>query len=384
MLTLSGKVIQFQTATSSGRQLLVLSTNPFLASPLRHERTFLIKGASIPAGFSHYLAFDNVPSGLPDGAACTVIGQEFSYLGEGDVISLTSDGSLRTMFRASSPHNSIMLTEQCNNYCLMCSQPPKSVDDHWLLDEAMELVRLIPRHAAEVMCISGGEPTLFDDGFIDLLHLFKNRLPHTSLHILSNGRKFADAAFAEKYAAVQHKDIMVGIPVYSADPARHDYVVQAKGAFDETIRGILNLKRLGQRVEIRVVLHKQTCDGLPELAEYIARNLLFIDQVALMGLEMTGFTRANLDSLWIDPLEYKDQLSQAVRLLQNYGIRVSVYNHPLCLVNQDVEAAYVKSISDWKQEYAAECKPCTRKSECGGFFSSGIRYGYSKSITPFQ
>lgn len=384
MLTLSGKVIQLQAAIPTDRRIMVLSTNPALPAPLRRDRVFLIKGTEIPDGFDHYLAFDSVPAGLREGVRCTVIGQEFSYLGEDDVITLKSDGRIRSMFRASSPHNSIMLTEQCNHYCLMCSQPPKNVDDHWLLDEAMELVRLIPRHAAKIMCISGGEPTLLGDGFIDLLQLLKSRLPNTSLHILSNGRSFADAAFAEKYAEIQHPDIMVGIPIYSADPARHNYVVQSEGAFDETIRGILNLKRLGQKVEIRVVIHKQTCEGLAALAEYIARNLLFVDQVALMGLEMTGFTRANLDSIWIDPVEYKDQLSQAVRIFQNYGIPVSVYNHPLCLVNPDVETAYVKSISDWKQEYAQECRPCTRKSECGGFFSSGIRYGYSKSISPFQ
>ena len=31
--------------------------------------------------------------------------------------------------------------------------------------------------------------------------------------------------------------MMVGIPIYGAEPARHDYVVQAEGAFNETIRG---------------------------------------------------------------------------------------------------------------------------------------------------
>jgi MoaA/NifB/PqqE/SkfB family radical SAM enzyme len=83
---------------------------------------------------------------------------------------------------------------------------------------------------------------------------------------------------------------------------------------------VLNLKRFGQRVEIRVVLHKQTYKGLPELATFIARNLLFVDQVALMGLEHTGFARANIDSLWIDPIEYKDQLSEAVRILSTYAL----------------------------------------------------------------
>jgi len=382
MLTLSGRVIRLEEQLAP-RQLLSLCTNRELPKPLREGKAFLAKSEGpIPLGYKHYLAFNTRPEGLEEGVSCTLLGDEFSYLDEGDVISLTGDGRVRSLFRANSNHNSLLLTEQCNNYCLMCSQPPKRVDDSWLLQEAVEAIRLIPRQTRS-LGITGGEPTLFGDGFIGLLRHIKNWLPHTSLHILSNGRSFADATFAQKYAAVQHPDMMVGIPVYSADPARHDYVVQAKGAFDETIRGILNLKRLNQKVEVRVVLHKQTYQGLPALAEFIARNLLFVDHVALMGLEMTGFTRANLDTLWVDPVDYKAELSKAVKILTSYGIRTSVYNHPLCLVNPDVQHSYVKSISDWKNEYAPECEQCTRKSVCGGFFSSGIQHGYSKSITPF-
>ncbi|SCB31627.1 His-Xaa-Ser system radical SAM maturase HxsC [Cupriavidus alkaliphilus] len=390
MLILSGRVIRItedkptRQHVPAPRRQFSLSTNRNLPLPLRESRAYLSRSADpVPGGFTHYFAFNNRPLSLADNVPCTLLGEEFSYLADGDVVSLTDDGRIRALFRAASEHNSILLTEQCNNYCLMCSQPPKKVDDRWLLEEAMETVRLIPR-ITRSLGITGGEPTLFGRGFLDLLHQIKNWLPRTSLHILSNGRTFSDVAFAEQYAAVQHPDVMVGIPVYSADPARHDYVVQAERAFDETIRGILNLKRLGQKVEIRVVVHKQTYEGLPALAEFIARNLLFVDHVALMGLEMTGFTRANLDALWIDPADYKAELSMAVRILRSYGLRTSVYNHQLCLVNPDVEPAYVKSISDWKNEYASECGPCTRRAECGGFFASGIQHGYSKSIRPFM
>ena len=89
---------------------------------------------------------------------------------------------------------------------------------------------------------------------------------------------------------------MVGIPIYGAEPARHDYVVQVKGAFNRPIPGILNLAQLGQRIEVRVVLHKQTAPALPEIAEFIARNLPFVDQVALMGVAMIGLARANTPS----------------------------------------------------------------------------------------
>lgn len=385
MLTLSGRVISKSAPPSATNEprLFSLSTNAHLPRPLREKKAFLVKGSvTIPTGFLHYFVLaDSMPAELIE-QNITLLGAEFSYFGDGDVVSLSPDGRIRSIFRADSNHNSILLTEQCNNYCLMCSQPPKRIDDSWLLKEAFEAIKLIPRETKE-LGFTGGEPTVYGTDFIKLLHHAKSWLPHTSLHVLSNGRSFADDSFAKAYADVQHPDLMAGIPIYSADPSVHDYVVQAKGAFDETVRGVLNLKRHGQRVEIRVVIHQQTCEGLPELANFIARNLLFVDQVALMGLEHIGFARANIDSLWIDPIEYKDQLSQAVRILSRYGIHVAVYNHPLCLVNPDVQHAYVKSISDWKNEFANECAPCRRKHECGGFFSSGIRNGYSQSIKPF-
>ncbi len=384
MLTLSGRVIKkLSNATPSGPRLYSLSTNAKLPFPLRGKKAFLIKDSEeVPTGFSHYFHLQGVDSKLVELEKTTNLGKEFSYFGNDDVVSLSDDGRIRSIFRANSNHNSILLTEQCNNYCLMCSQPPKRVDDSWLLKEAFEAIRLIPRET-KVLGFTGGEPTVYGKEFVNLVQHTKNWLPHTSLHVLSNGRAFADENFAYEYAKVQHPDLMVGIPVYSADPTIHDYVVQAEGAFDETVRGILNLKKFGQKVEIRVVLHKQTYKGLPELANFISRNLLFVDQVALMGLEHTGFTRANIDALWIDPIEYKEQLSEAVRILSNYKIHTAVYNHPLCLVNSDVYPAYVKSISDWKNEFASECGPCKMKNECGGFFSSGIQNGYSQSIKPF-
>src|SRR5678816_2696137 len=118
---------------------------------------------------------------------------------------------------------------------------------------------------------------------------------------------------------------MIGIPLYADLPEHHDYVVQARGAFDETIRGILNLKRHGVRVELRFVIHADTYAGLPAFARFVARNLLFVDHVALMGLELMGFARTNLDALWIDSLDYQHQLRDAVEILDRAGLSVSIY-----------------------------------------------------------
>ena len=385
MLKLGGKVIGIKAEGKSGTPLYSISTNGLLPEVLKTSKAYLIQHNEIPEGFAHYLVLESrneLIQKLPAHVEYTLLPDDYSYLGEGDVIRISKDrGAVRVLYRASSHSNSILVTEQCNHYCLMCSQPPKNVDDSWLLDEIEQLIPLIPRATREIG-FTGGEPTLHGDRFLNILRLTKSYLPWTAVHILSNGRSFNNADFARKYAAIEHPDMMVGIPIYSDDPALHDYIVQAKGAFDETVRGVLNLKRLEQKVEIRVVIHQQSIKRLKQLCEFLARNLLFVDHVALMGLEMTGFTRANLDALWIDPHDYRDLLSEAVEILASYGMNVSVYNHQLCLVNEDIRPYYRKSISDWKNEYAPECAGCTKSSECGGFFSSGIQNRYSKFIKP--
>lgn len=305
------------------------------------------------------------------------------HLSEGDIVVIDEEGArLRVLFRKKSPHNSVLLTERCNHYCLMCSQPPKTGNDSWLLEETRELIKLLPSDTAE-LGFTGGEPTTYGEDFIDLMWLVKSYLPQAAIHILSNGRSFVDWSFAESYSAIGHQDMMLGIPIYSDDPVIHNHVVQSENAFNETIRGILNLKALGSKVEIRFVIHKLTIDRIVPFANFLTRNLLFVDHVALMGLEITGFTRANLDSLWIDPFEYRNQLSEAVGILRSYGMNVSVYNHQRCLVNEDVLPSYRKSISDWKNEYVRECEGCSKQSECGGFFTSQKQYKYSQHIQPF-
>src|SRR5205085_10628520 len=117
-------------------------------------------------------------------------------------------------------------------------------------------------------------------------------------------------ALATRLGDIRHPDLMLGIPLYSDIDARHDFVVQASGAWEETIRGIYHLATAGVRLEIRVVLHQQTYERLPELAELIYRNLPFVEHVALMGLEMFGFTNKNLSVLWVDPADYASHLER--------------------------------------------------------------------------
>jgi His-Xaa-Ser system radical SAM maturase HxsC len=241
-----------------------------------------------------------------------VVPAKFEYLGDGDVLGFDhSSSKFRTLFRRSSAHNSFLVTERCNNYCLMCSQPPKDVDDRWILDEISRALPLIDP-ATQALTFTGGE-TLSDwQEFIEVLKQTRDHLPTTSLQVLTNGRAFANSQIVDAWRDVRHPNLMAAIPVYASVDHIHDHVVQAGGAFDETLLGILKLKDRGQRVEIRVVLHALTAPIIAETCRWIARNLPFVDHVALMGLENTGFAIANDAMLWMDPMDFRDVLASAV------------------------------------------------------------------------
>lgn len=317
------------------------------------------------------------------GCDYVVAPQEMRYLKRGDIISLSADGRvINALWRGNGTTNTLLLTERCDNYCLMCSQPPRERQDDWLLEQAFSVISLMPKDAHEIG-FSGGEPTLYGDRFVDLVRHVRDELPEASLHILSNGRRFAAQDFARNYSRATSSGTMVGIPVYGAEASLHDHVVQANGAFEETVQGILNLGELGQSIEIRVVLHAQTAPHIVAIAEYIARNLPFVDQVALMGLEIMGLARRNIGQLWIEPHQYQEKLAEATELLHAHRIRTMIYNHQLCLLHRDIWDFAVKSISDWKNEYDPACIDCDVLERCGGFFHSA-KYGSSDHITPLN
>src|SRR5262249_1401653 len=306
---------------------------------------------------------------------------KFEYLADGDILGFHPDSKrFRTLYRRSSAHNSFLVTERCNHYCLMCSQPPRDVDDSWILREIRDALPLVDTRSHS-LGFTGGEPLLDWRDFMAVLSDCRDLLPQTAIHVLSNGRAFASTEVVAGWAGIQHPNLTMGIPIYCAVDTVHDYVVQAKGAFGETVLGILKLKNSGQRVEVRVVLHAITAPRIVSTCQWLARNLPFLDHVALMGLENTGFAKANEKALWIDPVDYQDLLAEAVDWLIAAKLRVSVYNLQRCILARSVWPYAAQSISDWKNGYVETCNHCIEKPRCTGFFTSG-RPRYSRGISP--
>ena len=315
-------------------------------------------------GYRGVLAYGSAPTSLP------VVDRlrEVLTFADGDVVVLEPNGFVRSLYRPREKHHSMFVTERCSSNCLMCSQPPKDHDDvDALTARNRELIRLM-NPKPEYLTITGGEPTLLGDHLFDLLDEAKRLLPSTAIHILSNGRTLAWPQYCARIAELGHPDLSFGIPLYSDVAGDHDYVVQAKGAFDQTLSGFHQAARHGIRVEVRIVLHRLTVPRLARLAEFIFRNLPFAEHVALMGLEFVGYTARNVAELWIDPFDYQLELAAAVRFLSERGITVSIYNHQLCVLQPELWGYARKSISDWKNLYLPACEQCARREACGGLF----------------
>src|SRR2546427_4390970 len=96
---------------------------------------------------------------------------------QGQVIVMDGQtGFLRILFRPDSKFNSIFATDRCNSRCLMCSQPPRDIDDSELVKEHLRLIELMDPDV-EYLGITGGEPTLLRDDLLKVIAKCKERLP---------------------------------------------------------------------------------------------------------------------------------------------------------------------------------------------------------------
>jgi His-Xaa-Ser system radical SAM maturase HxsC len=232
----------------------------------------------------------------------------------------------------------------------------------------MEIVDLVAAPPA-VVGISGGEPTLHPERLRALLDLIHLRWPETRVEVLTNGRRLGD----EHIARTLLEGLPPGrtnwlVPLYAGNDEVHDFVVQSPGAFDETIGGLMNLQQFGQAIQLRTVLIRPVIDGLVEWARFVGRNLPFVQAVALMATEPIGFALATKDLSVVDVLECGSELADTVAELELFGLHPVLMNMPLCKVPEKLRVHAAVSISDWKNDFEAECDDCELKSRCSGFF----------------
>ena len=128
-------------------------------------------------GFKSAIAIGAFDSSLESVPNVVTLSDKYNYISDGDLLGYQPGSRrFRTLFRRSSAHNSFLVTERCNHYCLMCSQPPRDIDDRWVLDEIEEAIPLVDPQTKS-FAFTGGEPLLEWQRFIQILGQCRDRLP---------------------------------------------------------------------------------------------------------------------------------------------------------------------------------------------------------------
>ncbi|NOZ94432.1 MAG: His-Xaa-Ser system radical SAM maturase HxsC [Acidobacteria bacterium] len=357
----------FRVSPALGGGTIVAKVTPYPDLPQRVRRRYILyseTAGTVPLGYSAYVS--------GEGASQPWRRISGTSLSEGDVVRIAGTMG-EVLYRRGSDHNTLLVTERCNCSCEMCVQPPRTSDDRTLLADLHRAITLFAKDTT-VLGISGGEPTLLRGELVRLLRWLRSYLPATRLHLLSNARLFRYRRFAADVGKATDNMLTVGVPLNSDVPRLHDEIAGSQHAFDETVRGVLNLHRHGIAVEIRVVLTRSIVARIEGIAGFIRRNLPFACHVAFMGMETVGNAAANVDRLWVDPADFVDRLESAVGILRVAGIPTSIYNLQLCLLPRSLWRVARRSISDWKVEYLPVCLGCAQRHACCGFFGTdGMR-----------
>ncbi len=294
-------------------------------------------------------------------------------INEGDCVLIDKDGLITVVWETQAPMNPLLLTEMCDCHCLMCPQPPR-VHDKSLTDTSQRILNLVNIESNQVVCLTGGEPTLLRDDFFEFLKLLSKKHQNSSIMLLTNGKSFANFEFTKRFVSLRPRNFLTCVSLHADVDQIHDQIVGVKNSFYKTAMGLQNLARFREKIEIRIVVNRINAHRLESIALFIQRNFPFIHHCTFMGMEVTGLARDNYDTIWIDPYEYRDQLSRAVKVLSRADMNVSIYNLPLCLVEPRSWSFARKSISSWKNDYLPVCEGCNVKKDCCGIFTtSGLK-----------
>ncbi|MBX3184940.1 MAG: radical SAM protein [Polyangiaceae bacterium] len=235
---------------------------------------------------------------------------------------------------------------------------------------------------------TGGEVTmekkLFD--YVDYAHA-SGSFEHIRLQ--TNGRLMANPEFAKRLVDAGIDEFFVSL--HGHDAATQDYISQRDGSFDEAMRGMENLKRLGVCLMTNTVLTTLNVAHLADIVETV-RDLSPVRMEWWNYLPMEDYHDAR--GLLAPMSELAPALVQALARCEAHGIEAVVKYVPRCLLggyahtqdNTQSDVVIVEEFYDKYPKFAClyEAK-CEHAEACLGLhFPYITKFGWEEArLTPY-
>ena len=178
----------------------------------------------------------------------------------------------------------------CNNNCLFCVQADNKYKGNRPLEDIKKDLE-DSRERCEGVVLTGGEVTIRKD-FFEIVEYAKS-LGYKTIQIQTNGRMFSSLDFCKKTISAGATEFSPSIHGYCSE--QHDFLTRADGSFNQTVKGIKNLKFLGQYVLTNTVVVKPNYRNLPDIARLLVK--LGVDQFQLAFVHPMGNAWKNFDSM---------------------------------------------------------------------------------------
>lgn len=218
----------------------------------------------------------------------------------------------------------------CNNRCVHCviadqrdgASARRGSTERTTREIVAEMVDARSK-GHRILVLTGGEPTLRRD--LTAILAAARELGF-SLHVQTNGRRFADKAFAERLASFK---ITCVVALHGDRADVHDAVTRAPGSFDQTVDGIRNLLATDQRVFVKVVLSRLNAGHVTAIVALAADLGVRLVNVAFP--HALGEARRRFDQ--VVP-RYAEVMPDLLSALEAYGDRLDlgVEAIPFCLL----------------------------------------------------
>ncbi|KKK49447.1 hypothetical protein LCGC14_3134950, partial [marine sediment metagenome] len=152
----------------------------------------------------------------------------------------------------------ISITDRCNLRCKYC-MPEEGIEwqkkEHILtFEEIIYLIRIFHSYGIKNYRLTGGEPTLFENDFLEILQICKKKFSQANIILLTNGKKFSSFDFTKKMTQIGLEKLLICISLHADTDNLHDNIVGVKGSFAQTIKGLYNLAKFQHQIEIRFVI----------------------------------------------------------------------------------------------------------------------------------
>jgi len=291
---------------------------------------------------------------------------------------LYGDSDLNPKKESKLNHNKIKtmpLTSYCNNNCVSCFEKKKNLE----FEDYKTVIREIKNSEDSMSEIEfkGCECTIHPD-FLKIIKYFKNQ--NIKYHLTSNLRMLSYIKFTQKIVSPNLMTVYTKLP--GPNKEIHDSITLSEGSFNQTLRGIHNLKGLGfNNIHVNMTITKLNYKSIIPVFNLL--NKLGIKHIRYSFLKPENDAYKNINKIYVHPRLIKKELIHLIPLT-NRDTRVSVEWAPLCLLPEQPD--WVIRYTDKKQflkEYTTNtslCSGCKDKKNCIGIHKNYIKKGFLRGF----